>query len=244
LELNNKIAVVTGGSSGLGLSIAKMLKSHGAQVLIFDTKFNPYNIEGFCGYNIDVTNNLEIENTFNDIYQNLGTVDILINNVGIIHNEPFINLFKEDEIMHSFNNFKKVININLNSIFLMTSAFTKYLATKRKKGVIVNISSICSKGNAGQVAYSSSKAAVNALTVTLSKELGPLGIRCNAVSPGFINTQSTKLSLSENHLNYIEKKIPLKKLGEPEDVALAVISLITNEYINGTILEINGGLSL
>jgi 3-oxoacyl-[acyl-carrier protein] reductase len=118
------------------------------------------------------------------------------------------------------------------------------MVTRRTKGVIVNISSISACGNEGQTAYSAAKAAVNAMTVTWSKELGRWGIRCNAVAPGFIGTESTRHALSESNLKHVQDSTPLRRLGKAEEVAHAVTALIENDFINGVILDVNGGLTI
>ena len=106
------------------------------------------------------------------------------------------------------------------------------------------ISSISAEGNEGQTAYSAAKAGVNAMTVTWSKELGKFGIRCNAVAPGFIETDSTRKALNESILNHIQFNTPLRQLGQADDVAQAVSSVISNKFINGVVLHVNGGLTI
>ena len=120
----------------------------------------------------------------------------------------------------------------------------EHMIKLRTKGVIINISSICACGNEGQTAYSAAKAGVNAMTVTWSKELGRWGIRTNAVAPGFIGTDSTRDALNEVVLKHIQSNTPLRRLGQAEEVAQAVITLIKNDFINGIVLDVNGGLRI
>jgi 3-oxoacyl-[acyl-carrier protein] reductase len=149
-----------------------------------------------------------------------------------------------DGIMHDYGRFRASLNVNLDSVFIMTSAVVEQMVTRRGKGVIVNISSICACGNEGQTAYSAAKAAVNAMTVTWSRELGRWGIRCNAVAPGFIDTDSTRRALSEPILKHIQASTPLRRLGEAGEVAQAVAAVIENDFINGAVLAVNGGLAI
>jgi 3-oxoacyl-[acyl-carrier protein] reductase len=116
------------------------------------------------------------------------------------------------------------------------------MVSKRQKGVIINISSISAKGNAGQSAYSAAKAAINALTVTWSKELGMFGIRCNAIAPGFFDTDSTHQELDESKLKAYQKNTPVGRLGKTDEIVDAIEFIIGNDYYNGSILELDGGL--
>ena len=126
----------------------------------------------------------------------------------------------------------------------MTSAVVEQMVRYRLKGVIVNISSISAAGNAGQIAYSAAKAAVNAMTVTLAKELGRWGIRCNSVAPGFIDTQSTQRAMNATVLEHILNNTPLLRLGSVDEVSQAVISLVENEFITGETSRVDGGLRI
>ena len=132
----------------------------------------------------------------------------------------------------------------MDSVFIVTSAVVESMVSRRSKGVIVNISSISACGNEGQTAYSAAKAGVNAMTATWSKELGRLGIRCNAVAPGFIGIESTRRALSEEAIKHVKANTPLRRLGEAQEVALAVASLIENDFLNGVVLNVNGGLTI
>ena len=146
--------------------------------------------------------------------------------------------------MHDYGRFRDSLAVNLDSVFIMTSAAVEQMVTHRTKGVIVNISSISACGNEGQTAYSAAKAAVNAMTVTWSKELGRWGIRCNAVAPGFIQTPSTQNALSETALKHVQSNTPLRRLGRAEEVAQAVAAVIENDFVNGLVMNVNGGLTI
>ena len=130
----------------------------------------------------------------------------------------------------------------LTSAFHVTACTVPQMVRSRKRGVIVNISSVCSRGTAGQAAYSSAKAGLNGLTAALAKELGPLGIRVVALSPGYLDTVSTRDHMSAAKLKEIQRSIPLKRLGAIEEVVSTVKFVLANEYINGTVIELDGGL--
>lgn len=246
LELKNTIALVTGGAKGLGLVIANFLHECGAKILIADQDSKaladlPQDIEGYV---LDVTQPEDVKNVIQEIMTRHGRIDILVNNAGVIYSRPIVNIMNSPEIMHDYESFRKCITANLDSVFIMTSAVVEQMVLRRIKGVIVNISSISAVGNEGQIAYSAAKAGVNAMTVTLSKELGRLGIRCNAVAPGFIDTDSTRQALNESIIKHIQSNTPLRKLGQAKNVAQAVVSVITNDFMNGVVLDVNGGLTI
>ena len=246
MKTNGSFALVTGGASGLGLAITQELLGEGAKVAVFDRDVNalkrlPQEVFGFI---VDVTQPKMVKKAVNDLVAQHGPVEILINNAGVIFSEPFVNLTNPSELMHDYGRFRDSLTLNMDSVFIMSRAVVEQMVKKRIGGVIVNVSSISANGNEGQVAYSSAKAAVNAMTVTLAKELGRWGIRCNAVAPGFINTESTHLALSSSALKHVEDNTPLRRLGTAVDVAKAVRSLIENDFINGEILRVDGGLRI
>ena len=246
MKTKGSLALVTGGASGLGLAITQELLGEGAKVAVFDRDANalkrlPQEVFGFI---VDVTQPKMVKKAVTDLVAQHGTVEILVNNAGVIFSEPFVNLTNPSELMHDYDRFRNSLTLNMDSVFIMTRAVVEQMVKNRMGGVIVNISSISANGNEGQVAYSSAKAAVNAMTVTLAKELGRWGIRCNAVAPGFIDTESTHLALSSSALKHVEDNTPLRRLGTAVDVAKAVRSLIENDFINGEILRVDGGLRI
>jgi 3-oxoacyl-[acyl-carrier protein] reductase len=137
-----------------------------------------------------------------------------------------------------------VLSSCLSSAFHVAACTVLKMVRSRKRGVILNISSICSRGNAGQAAYSAAKAGLNGLTLALAKELGPLGVRVVALSPGYIDTASTRDHLTAAKLEQITGSVPLKRLGKIEEVVLTVKFILANEYVNGTVIELDGGLVL
>lgn len=246
MEINGAIALVTGGAQGLGLAIAMHLSHLGATVVVADRDADalarlPAPLQA---QRMDVTQPEEVLAAVATIVEQYGRLDILVNNAGVIFSEPFVNIMNPVSMMHDYARFQDSITVNLNSVFIVTSAVVEQMVRRRTKGVIVNISSISAGGNEGQVAYSAAKAGVNAMTVTWSKELGRWGIRCNAIAPGFIDTESTLKALSETALKHIKANTPLRRLGEAGDVAKAVATVIDNNFISGVILNVNGGLTI
>jgi len=246
LEVKGTVALVTGGAQGLGLAIARRLAVDGAIVVLADrnedalTKLQP----GLECVTMDVTDPEQVKKVVAGIMERHGRLDILVNNAGVIFSEPFVNVMNPAGIMHDYGRFRASLTVNLDSVFIVTAAVVEHMVKRRTKGAIVNISSISACGNEGQTAYSVAKAGVNAMTVTWSKELGRWGIRTNAVAPGFIGTDSTRHALSETALKHIQGNTPLRRLGQAEEVAQAVIALVENDFINGTVLDVNGGLRI
>ncbi len=246
MEIKSAVALVTGGAQGLGLAIARRLADDGAIVVVADRNEDALaNLQpGLECVTMDVTDPEHVKKVVAGIMERHGRLDILVNNAGVIFSEPFVNVMNPAGIMHDYGRFRASLTVNLDSVFIVTAAVVEHMVKRRTKGAIVNISSISACGNEGQTAYSVAKAGVNAMTVTWSKELGRWGIRTNAVAPGFIGTNSTRHALSETALKHIQGNTPLRRLGQAEEVAQAVIALVENDFINGTVLDVNGGLRI
>nr|WP_298683732.1 SDR family oxidoreductase [uncultured Dongia sp.] len=246
MKIDGAVALVTGAGRGLGFAIAGHLQGLGAKVVVCDRDREALSQlpSGLQGLPLDVTQLDQAKLVAGDIVAQHGRIDILVNNAGVIYSEPMVNIMNPAGIMHDYGRFRDALTANLDSVFIMTSAVVEQMVTKRTKGVIVNISSISAYGNEGQTAYAAAKAAVNAMTVTWAKELGRWGIRCNAVAPGFIGTESTRRALSDSILKHIESNTPLRRLGTAGEVAQAVASVIENDFINGAVLDVNGGLTI
>jgi 3-oxoacyl-[acyl-carrier protein] reductase len=246
LEVKGAVALVTGGAQGLGLAIARRLATGGAIVVVADLDAAalaalPQGLEGVA---MDATDPGQVAPAVAGIVSRHGRIDILVNNAGVIYSEPLVNIMNPAGIMHDYGRFRSSVTANLDSVFIVTAAVVEHMVKGRTKGAIINISSISACGNEGQTSYSAAKAGVNAMTVTWAKELGRWGIRANAVAPGFISTDSTRRALSEAALKHIQGNTPLRRLGQADEVAQAVIALVENDFINGTILGVNGGLSI
>jgi len=170
------------------------------------------------------------------------TLDVLVNNAGLVHSAPFINLLEKNDRMHSAEDWQRVLAANLSSVFYVTGPVVNHMLKSRTKGVVISMSSISARGNAGQSAYSAAKAGVNALTRTWAKELSGLGLRFVSIAPGFLDTSSTREALSDANLTKLKGQIPLHRLGEAEHVYQTVRFIAENDYVNGTVIEIDGGL--
>ena len=244
MELQNKVALVTGGAQGIGKTISEELVRNGAHVVLGDV-----NLEGAqataeainnsggsaSAVKIDVSNPAEVKQVFDSIMKDKKTVDILINNAGITRDGLMIRMKEVD--------WDIVLNINLKGTFLCSQQAAKQMM-KQKSGAIVNIASIVGvMGNFGQANYSASKAGVIGLTKTLAREVASRGIRVNAVAPGFIDTEMTRV-LDESVRQSLIEKIPMAKLGLPEDVARCVAFLVSDRssYITGQVINVNGGM--
>ena len=235
-----KIAIVTGGTRGIGAAISKKLKLSKVKVIANYTS-NDDAAENFSKENNievikwDVSNYDECQKSVNKIYEDNKNIDILVNNAGITRDNLLLRM---DE-----KSWKKVIDINLNSCFNLTKCAIREFM-KKKEGVIINISSIVGvKGNAGQSNYSASKAGINGFTKSIALELGSRNIRCNAIAPGFIETDMTSQGDGKLLESWIES-IPLKRAGSIDDVANLCSYLASDEasYITGQIIKVDGGL--
>ena len=249
--LNEKIAVITGASRGIGAAIAKKMAENGATVII--------NYQGSVQaaqaleaeiiekggkavtYKCDVSDFDKCEKFIGDIVKEYGRIDILVNNAGITRDGLLMGLImkmKEED-------FDSVINVNLKGTF-NTIRFASRTMVKQRKGKIINISSVSGvTGNAGQANYSASKAGVIGLTKSAARELASRGITVNAIAPGFINTEMTEV-LSEKVKEGATAQIPLGKFGETEDIANAAAFLASDEarYITGQTLHVDGGMAM
>lgn len=234
----NKVVVVTGGSRGIGAEIVKFLAKLGYKVVLNYNKSESYaqdvkkelnNVEIFKA---DVSKKEEANALIDFAIKKYGKIDVLINNAGIAQTKLFTEITDED-----WNN---IINTNLNSAFYCSREAVKNMI-HNKSGLIINISSIWGiTGASCEVAYSTSKAAINGFTKALAKELGPSNIRVNAIAPGIINTEMNSY-LSKDELKNIKEEIPLEKIGDPVDIAKCVKWLIEDNYTTGQIISINGG---
>lgn len=243
-EIKGQVVVVTGSGQGIGKAIAEKFAAHGAHVVITDinqetaeataTELQTHGIETLA-VACDVSKKEQVDNLFAKAVEKWGKVDILVNNAGITKDGLFIRMKEEA--------WDAVINVNLKGAYLCSQAAANIMR-KARKGCIVSISSIAATGNPGQANYSASKAGVIGLSNTLAKELAPLGIRSNAVAPGFIHTAMTD-KIPEKYRTKIIDAIPLKRIGEPDDVAKVILFLASElaEYITGQVIHINGGIT-
>lgn len=243
--LENKTAIVTGGSRGIGRAICVALAKEGANVVTCYAKGAAASEEtvALCkelgvqavAVQADVSKKEEVDRLFEEALKVTGTVEILVNNAGITRDGLLIRMSDED--------FDQVIDANLKGTFYCMRAAAKLMMRKRY-GRIVNISSVVGvSGNAGQVNYAASKAGIIGMTKSLAKELGSRNVTANAVAPGFITTDMTE-GLPDAVKEQMAKEIPLARMGQPEDVANAVAFLASDQasYITGQVLHVDGGM--
>jgi len=240
-DLKNKNVIVTGASGGIGNSIIKKLYEYGANILASGTKIEKleklkkeYNSIKILKF--DISRSEEIENFIENASHELGgNLDCIVNNAGITQDNLAIRM--------NLDEWKKVIDVNLTSTFLM-SKFSIKKMIKNKKGKIVNITSVVGHtGNLGQANYTASKAGIVAMSKSLAIEYARKNININCISPGFIQTEMTD-KIDDKFKEVILSKIPSSRLGQPEDIANAVLFLASNQsdYINGETLHVNGGM--
>ncbi len=249
MKLKNANIIITGAGSGFGESMSLYFAKKNTNVYALDIDLNSLNKlkETKTNINIfecDITDVQKVESTIEKIFSLNKNINVLINNAGIMENSPLINLLNKEEPMHSVDLFEKIMNVNQNGVFNVTRNVVKKMIDNRNKGVIINFSSISSFGNIGQTAYSASKASVEAMTMVWAKELGVFGIRSAAIAPGFINTDSTHNTLNENMLSEWINKTPIKRLGQIQEVVRSVEFIIKNDFINGEVIKVNGGLRI
>ncbi|HEX3250564.1 MAG TPA: SDR family NAD(P)-dependent oxidoreductase [Pyrinomonadaceae bacterium] len=242
MELRGKQIIVTGGVKGLGRAMVEELVSRECNVTVFDIDvagFDELQKAGVRCVACDVTNYEQVNAAVEEFN---GVPDVLINNAGILYSEPLIRITEDGLKLHAYESWDRVLRTNLNSVFYMTAPVVAKMVTTRTKGVVVNIGSVSAAGNPGASAYSAAKAAVHALTQAWAKELGPMGIRVIAIAPGFMDTDSAHASTSEAALRETIKRVPLRRLGKAEEVAAAVVAAIENDFFNGKVFELDGGL--
>jgi 3-oxoacyl-[acyl-carrier protein] reductase len=248
MNLNDQIVLITGGAGAIGQHLVSTLYKQVKGLVVIDKDEErlqqlAMQYPEVKTYACDLTNGEQVVNIVARIYAE-NKVSVLINNAGLIHSEPLINIIKPDDRKHSFEAWDITVQSNLYATFYMTACVVDHMVLQKIKGVIISVSSIAAAGNIGQTAYSAAKAGIEAMTVTWAKELGMFGIRTAAIAPGFFDTSSTSAALSEATLNKWKKSVPLNRLGQLEELYTAIHFIITNEYYNGQTLAINGGLRI
>jgi 3-oxoacyl-[acyl-carrier protein] reductase len=241
-RLKEKVAIITGAAKGIGFSTAQRFAEEGAIVILADmnleyVKGAAAQIPNAQAYAMNVTDRASIQAVVDQVMQKHGRIDILINNAGITQDARLVKMTEAQ--------FDAVIDVNLKGVFNCTQLIVPHML-EAKSGAIVNASSVVGiYGNFGQTNYSATKFGVIGFTKTWARELGPKGIRVNAICPGFVATEMIK-AMPENILQDIERRCWLGRLGTPEEIANVYLFLASNEasFINGVALEVSGGISL
>ncbi len=243
--LENKIALITGASRGIGRGIAIEFAKQGAHVAFtynssaeaaneLEKELSSFGIKA-KGYQSNAAQFDAAQSLVDEVIKEFGHIDILVNNAGITKDNLLMRISEED--------FDKVIEVNLKSVFNLTKAVIRPMM-KQRSGSIINMSSVVGvKGNAGQTNYAASKAGILGFTKSVALELGSRNIRCNAIAPGFIETEMTD-KLDEKQVQEWRNAIPLKRGGKPEDVANACVFLASemSAYITGQTIHVDGGM--
>ena len=242
-ELSDKVALITGATGGIGVSIVKKMKKCGAKLIISGTRQNVLNnLASELGNDVktiitDLNNKDDVLNLAKEAEASFGHIDILINNAGITADNLFLRM-KDDE-------WDQVINVNLSAPMRLTRQVIKGML-KRRYGRVIFISSVVGySGNAGQSNYAASKSALVGFTKSIALEVASRGITCNLIAPGFISTPMTD-KLSDDQKKNIVENIPVNRLGKVDDISNGCVYLASDEagFITGTTLHINGGMSM
>lgn len=251
--LTDKVIAVTGGARGLGYAMALRLGKQGARMALLDMSadaldqaVSQLSAEGVDAqaFVVNVAEEASVTQAFADIAKRMAPISGCINNAGITQDALLVKAKAgKVEKRMSFEAWQNVINVNLSGVFLCGREAATQMIEAGHEGVIVNISSISRAGNMGQSNYAAAKAGVHALTVTWSQELARYGIRTGTVAPGFVATEMTA-AMRPDMLERISSSVPLKRLGEPDNIAQSVAFIMQNDYFTGRIIECDGGLRL
>ncbi|MBS1256103.1 MAG: 3-oxoacyl-[acyl-carrier-protein] reductase FabG [Deltaproteobacteria bacterium] len=249
MELKDKVVVITGAAQGLGRQFALDCAGNGMKVALAD--INPEALEKTrkeCedkgiearGYELNVTDESQVEAVYSQVVSDFGTLDATVNNAGILRDSLLVKV-KDGEIRKfPLSKWQEVIDTNLTGVFLCGREGAAQFLAQKKTGVIVNIASVARSGNFGQSNYSAAKAGVSAMTVLWAQELAQHGIRVAGVAPGFTATEMV-VSLRDDIKEKFVKSIPLRRFAEPTEMSDGVLFILRNDYFTGRMLEIDGG---
>ena len=252
MEIKDKVVVITGAAQGLGKNFAMDLAKRKARLALADINVELLEeVRKACeqagtetrAYELNVAEEKAVEDFFNQVAQDFGTVDGLINNAGITRDGLIAR--SKDRVIRKMSlvNWQAVIDVNLTGSFLCGREFFVKLLEQKKPGVCINISSLSRSGNMGQSNYTATKAGVAEMTVTWAKEMARHGIRVAAIAPGYINTEMTS-AIREDVKQKIIDQIPLKRMGEPNEISHSVFYILENDYFTGRVIECDGGFRI
>ncbi len=253
MDLQNKTIVITGAARGLGAAMARHLAADGRHLALVDLDADSCKSAAdactaagatVSTYGANVAQEADVVDLFNKILADTSRVDALINNAGITRDALLVKV-KEGELLSSMSldQWQAVIDVNLTGVFLCSREAAGHMAKLGNGGVIINISSISRAGNMGQTNYSAAKAGVQAMAVAWAQELARYGIRTAAIAPGFINTEMVQ-AMKPEALEKLTARIPLRRMGEPDEIAQTVAFILQNDYVSGRCFDIDGGLRL
>lgn len=253
MDLHKKSIVITGAARGLGAAMAKRLATHGCNLALVDIEADSMSaVADACEaagatvktYSADIAKESAVIELFDAVVQDFGGLNGLVNNAGITRDALMVK-FKDGKLVSkmSLEQWQAVIDVNLTGVFLCGREAAQRMIESGSKGVIINISSISRAGNMGQTNYSATKAGVQAMAITWAKELSRYGIRVAAIAPGFINTEMVA-GMKEAAREKLTAGIPLKRMGEPDEIAQTVEFIFQNDYVSGRCFDIDGALRL
>lgn len=241
---DDRWVVVSGAGGVLGRALVSHFSAKGSRVLALDRKFDAAApLPGVTARPVDLLIESDVRQALAEAIPASDSIAQLINAAGLIWNEPILALRGARFSTHGLDSWRGVIDANLTAPFVAATQVAARMV-RRGGGSIVNFSSIASEGNAGQAAYGAAKAGIEGLTRTMAIELGPLGVRVNALALGFIDVASTRNAVNDERLQAYAQKTPLGRLGHVEDVINAVEFLAANTFANGTVVKLDGGLRL
>ncbi len=253
MELRKKVVVITGAGRGLGRAMALAFAERGADIAALDLDAAALaDTVALCeakqvrakAYPLNVTDEGQVVRTFDAVIADLRRFDVLVNNAGITRDALLVKA--QDGAIHSkmtLAQWQAVIDVNLTGVFLCGREGAERMIQLKQGGLIVNISSISREGNPGQTNYSAAKAGVAAMTVTWAKELARYGIRAAAIAPGFCATEILT-AMKPEMLERVKAAVPLRRLGEPAEIAATAVFIAENDFITGRVVEVDGGLRL
>jgi len=251
VDLKNKVIAITGGAQGLGFAMAKGIAERGARLALIDVNAESLDqaAQGLresgaevATFAANVADEASVITAFDSIIDQFGTLQGLVNNAGITRDGLMLKV-KDGEVTDrmSLAQWQMVIDVNLTGVFLCGREAATRMIQAKSEGVIINISSISRAGNFGQTNYSATKAGVAAMAVTWAKELARHNIRTGAIAPGFMATEMVA-SMKPEALEKMASGIPLKRLGDPAEIAQMAVAIFENDYISGRVFEVDGGL--
>jgi 3-oxoacyl-[acyl-carrier protein] reductase len=241
---DDRWVVVSGAGGALGGALVSHFAATGTRVLALDRKFDAISpAPDVTALTVDLLIEADVRRALADTIPASQSIGLLINAAGLIWNEPVLALRGAKFTTHSLESWRSVTDANLTAPFVVATQVAARMV-RRGGGSIVNFSSIASEGNAGQAAYGAAKAGIEGLTRTMAIELGPLGVRVNALALGFIDVPSTRKAVADERLTAYAQKTSLGRLGDVTDVIHGIEFLATNRFVNGTVLKLDGGLRL
>jgi len=252
VQVKDKLVVITGAGKGIGRAMAQVFAARGAHVALLDR--NEADLEqtrSLCeatgvtatSYCCNVAVETEVVDTFARIANDSGRLDVLINNAGVVRDSLLIKEERGVFKKMSLEQWQAVLDVNLTGVFLCGREAAEHMIKFENGGVIINMSSLSRSGNIGQSNYAAAKAGVASMTVVWAKELARYGIRTGAIAPGFVLTEILS-SMRPEILERLLTSVPMRRGGQPEEVAQAAVFIVENDYFSGRVIELDGGLRL